>query len=60
MLFVSVMYVPSTEEHVSANFFFPGPSHHGDNDIHLKSMRNGKGIEHDAAFDEVLFPIHSP
>ena len=43
---------------MSANIF--GPSCHGDNYIHLKYMRNGKEIEHKAAFDKVLFPIRSP
>ena len=28
--------------------------------IHLKYMRNRKCIEHNAAFDKVLFPIRSP
>ena len=51
-------YVRSTGEHVSANIF--GPSRHGDNYIHLKYMRNGKEMEHNAAFDKVLFPIRSP
>jgi hypothetical protein len=51
-------YVRSTGEHVSADIF--GPSHHGDNYIHLKYMWNGMEIEHNAAFDEVLFPIRSP
>ena len=46
-----VTYVGSTGEHVSANIF--GPSHHGDNYIHLKYM----WIEHNAAFDKALFPI---
>ena len=50
--------VRSTGEHVPANIF--GPSHHGDNYIHLNYMRNGKEIEHNAAFDKVLFPIRSP
>ena len=52
------MYVRSTGEHVSANIFCP--SRHGDNYIHLKYMRNGKEIEHNAAFDKVRFPICSP
>ena len=52
------IYVRSTGEHVSANIF--GPSRHGDNYIPLKYMRNGKEIEHNAAFDKVLFPIRSP
>ena len=43
---------------MSANIF--GPSHHGDNYIHLKYMRNGKDIEHNAAFDKVLCPIRGP
>ena len=55
---MAVTYVQSTGEHVSANFF--GPSRHGDNYIHLKYMRNGKEIEHNATFDKVLFPIRSP
>ena len=55
---MAVTYVRSTGEHVSANIF--GPSRHGDNYIHLKDMRNGKEIEHNAAFDKVLFPICSP
>jgi hypothetical protein len=53
-----VTCVQSTGEHVSANIF--GPFRHGDNCIHLKYMRNGKEIEHNAAFDKVLFPIRSP
>ena len=52
------IYVQSTGEHVSANIF--GPSRHGGNYIHLKYMRNGKEIEHNAAFDKVLLPIRSP
>ena len=55
---MAVMYVRSTGEHVSANIF--GPSHHGDNYIHLKYMRNGKEIEPNPAFDKVLLPIRSP
>ena len=55
---LAVTYVPRTGEHVSANIF--GPSRDGDNYIHLKDMRNGKEIEHNAAFDKVLFPIRSP
>ena len=55
---MAVMYVRSTREHVLANIF--GPSCHGDNYIHLKDMRHGKEIEHNAAFDKVLFPIRSP
>ena len=51
-------YVRSTGEHVSANIF--SPSRHGDNYIHLMHMRNGKEIEHNAAFDKVIFPIRSP
>ena len=43
---------------MSANIF--GPSRHVDNHIHLKYMRNGREIEHNAAFDEVLFAIRSP
>ena len=50
--------VRSTGEHVSANIF--GSSGYGDNYIQLKYMRNGKEIEHNAAFDKVLFPIRSP
>ena len=41
-----------------ANIF--GSSRHGDNYIHLKYKRNGKEIEHNAAFEKVLFPIRSP
>ena len=55
---MAVTYVRSTGEHVSAHIFCP--SRHGDNYIHLKYMRNGKEIEHNAAFDKVLFPIRSP
>ena len=55
---MAVTYVRSTGEHVSANVF--GPSCHGDNYIHLKYMRNGQEIEHNAAFDKVLLPIRSP
>ena len=55
---MAVTYVQSTGEHVSARIF--GPSCHGDNYIHLKYMRSGKEIEHNAAFDKVLFPICSP
>ena len=55
---MAVTYVQSRGEHVSANIF--GPSCHGDNYIHLKCMRNGKEIEHNAAFDKMLFPIRSP
>jgi hypothetical protein len=55
---MAVTYIRSTGEHVSANIF--GPSHHGDNYIHLKYMRNGKDIEHNAAFDKVLCPIRGP
>ena len=55
---MAVTYVWSTGEHVSANIF--GPSRHGDNYIHLKYMRNGKEIEHYAAFDKGLLPIRSP
>ena len=55
---MAVTYVQSTGEHVSPNIF--GPSRHGDNYIHLKYMQNGKEIEHNAAFDKVLFPIRSP
>ena len=39
-------------------FFYP--SRHADKYIHLEYMRNGKEIEHNAAFDKVLFPIRSP
>ena len=55
---MAVTYVRSTGQHVSANIF--GPCRHGDNYIHLKYMRNGKEIEHNTAFDNVLFPIRSP
>ena len=55
---MAVTYIRSTREHVSANIF--GPSRYGDKYIHLKDMRNGKEIEHNAAFEEVLFPIRSP
>ena len=54
---MAITYVRSTREHVSATII--GPSRHGHNHIHLKYTRNGKGIEHNAAFDEVLFPIRS-
>ena len=54
---IAVMHVQSTGGHASATII--GPSHHGDNYIHLKYMRNGKEIEHNAAFDKVLFPIRS-
>ena len=36
------------------------PHCHGNNYIHLKYMQNGKEIEHNTAFDKVLFPIRSP
>ena len=55
---MAVMYVQSTGEHVSAHIF--RPSRHGDNYIHLKYTRNGKEIEHNAAFDKVRFAICSP
>ena len=55
---MALTYIRSTGEHVSANIF--GPSRHGDNYIHLKFMRKGKEIEHNAAFDKVLFPILLP
>ena len=55
---MAVTYVRSTGEYVSAKIF--RPSRHGDNYIHLKYMRNGKEIEHNTAFDKVLFPIRSP
>ena len=55
---MAVTYVQSTGEHASAHIY--RPSGHGDNHIHLKYMRNGKEIEHNAAFDKVLFPIRSP
>ena len=55
---VAVTYIRSTREHAPATII--GPSCHGDNYIHLKYMRNGKEIEHNAAFDKVLFPIRSP
>ena len=55
---MAITYVRSTGEHVSANIF--GPSRNGDNYIHLKDMRNGREIEHNPAFDKVLFPIRSP
>ena len=54
---MAVTYVRSTGEHASATII--GPSRHGHNYIHLKYMRNGKEIEHNAAFDKVLFPIRS-
>ena len=55
---MAVTYVQSTREHVSALTF--GPSRHGENYIHSKYMWNGKEIEHNAAFDTVLFPVRSP
>ena len=55
---LAVTYIRSTGEHVPATII--GPSRHGDNYIHLKYMRNGKETEHNAVFDKVLFPIHSP
>ena len=58
MLGMVVTYVRSTEEHVSATNI--GLSGHGDNYIYLKYMRNGKEIEHNAAFDKVLFPFVAP
>ena len=55
---MAVTYVRSTGEHASATII--GPSCHGDKYINLKYMRNGTEIEHNAAFDKVLFPIRSP
>ena len=55
---MAVTYVQSNGEHVSANIF--GPSCHEDKCIHLKYMRNGKEIEHNAAFDKVLFSFAAP
>ena len=53
---MAVTYVRSTWEHVPTTII--GPSCHGDNCIYLRyMMRNGKEIEHNAAFDEVLFSI---
>ena len=55
---LAVTYIRSTREHAPATII--GPSRHGESYIHLKYMRNGKEIEHNAAFDNVLFPIRSP
>eukprot|EP00670_Eutreptiella_braarudii_P020864 CAMPEP_0174348318 /NCGR_PEP_ID=MMETSP0811_2-20130205/4738_1 /TAXON_ID=73025 ORGANISM="Eutreptiella gymnastica-like, Strain CCMP1594" /NCGR_SAMPLE_ID=MMETSP0811_2 /ASSEMBLY_ACC=CAM_ASM_000667 /LENGTH=51 /DNA_ID=CAMNT_0015474745 /DNA_START=26 /DNA_END=178 /DNA_ORIENTATION=+ len=43
---MAVTYVRSIGEHASATII--GPSHHGDNYIHLKYLWNGKEIEHNA------------
>ena len=48
----------TTGQHVPATII--GPSHHGDNYIYLRHMRNGKEIEHNAAFHKLLVPICSP
>ena len=55
---LAVTYVRSTEEHALATII--APSRHGDNYIHLKYTRYGKEIEHNAAFDRLLFPIRIP
>ena len=55
---MAVTYVRNTGEHSPATII--GPSRHGENDIYFRYMQNEKEIEHNAAFDKVLFQIRSP